>query len=46
MTVRDLDATENHLRDNGFTLGRTPDGDSFVPAREALGAAIIFRAGR
>ncbi|MEU7530681.1 VOC family protein [Saccharothrix sp. NPDC042600] len=46
VTVRDLDATEEHLRDNGFTLGRTPDGDPFVPAREALGAAIIFRAGR
>ncbi|XVV07088.1 VOC family protein [Actinosynnema sp. CA-248983] len=46
VTVRDLRETENLLRANGVTVVHTPGGDVFVPAREALGAAMVFRAGR
>lgn len=46
VTVSDLGQTEDLLRTNGFTVARTSEGDLFVPAREALGAAMVFRAGR
>ncbi|UJW28571.1 VOC family protein [Saccharothrix sp. AJ9571] len=42
VAVRDLDATGEFLRDNGIDPRRTPSGDLFVPAAEALGTAIVF----
>ncbi|PXX71727.1 glyoxalase-like protein [Nocardia tenerifensis] len=43
VAVRDLDAARERLRINGCRLGETDSGDPFVPAEQALGAAIIFR---
>lgn len=44
VAVDDLDSTRNYLSANGFPLHDAPSGDVFVPARAALGAAVIFRA--
>lgn len=46
VAVRDLDATRRWLENNGFTVNTEPGGGIFVPARAALGAAIIFRQAR
>jgi hypothetical protein len=43
--VCDLPATEALLRRNGVPVALSPAGDIFVPARSALGAAVIFRQG-
>ncbi|MEV5891369.1 VOC family protein [Nonomuraea fuscirosea] len=43
VTVRDVAAAERLLLDNGVPTVRTADGEVFVPARAALGVAIIFR---
>ena len=43
VAVRDLDATRKWLENNGFVVKTEPSGDIFVPAKAALGAAIIFR---
>ncbi|MER7498593.1 VOC family protein [Nonomuraea pusilla] len=43
VAVRDLAATEELLRGNGVPTVRTGPDELFVPARAALGAAIIFR---
>jgi catechol 2,3-dioxygenase-like lactoylglutathione lyase family enzyme len=44
--VADLAAAEDLLRAQGVTLGRTAEGDPFVPARAALGTAIILQQAR
>ncbi|MFE2291293.1 VOC family protein [Streptomyces sp. NPDC059452] len=46
VAVRDLTATRELLEKNGFGVRRaasTASGDVFVPAAEALGAAVVFR---
>ncbi|MFI7054207.1 VOC family protein [Streptosporangium canum] len=43
VAVRDLAATGRLLRETGVPLGRTAAGEIFVPARAALGVAIVFR---
>ena len=45
VTVRDLRTTETLLRQNGFQVATSAARDIFVPARSALGAAVIFRQG-
>ncbi len=41
--VGDINSTQKLLLDNGFALKTTNAGDIFIPASQALGAAIIFR---
>jgi Glyoxalase-like domain len=43
VAVRDLDATRRWIENNGFVVKAEPTGGIFVPARAALGVAIIFR---
>lgn len=43
VSVHDLDSTRKLLEENGLVVHTTTTGDIFVPARAALGAAIIFR---
>ncbi|WP_188192326.1 VOC family protein [Nonomuraea sp. SYSU D8015] len=43
VAVRDVAATERFLRDGGMPVGRTAAGEVFVPARAALGTAVVFR---
>lgn len=43
VTVRDIDLTRTLLLDNGFSVKVCSSGDMFVPADQALGAAVIFR---
>ena len=43
VTVRDLRATEDLVRGNGFPVKRTSTGDVLVPSSAALGSAIVFR---
>ncbi|NDU71757.1 VOC family protein [Actinomadura sp. DSM 109109] len=43
VSVRDIAATRRLLHDNDVQVNRTGRGEIFVPARAALGAAIIFR---
>ncbi|GAA1630935.1 VOC family protein [Nonomuraea maheshkhaliensis] len=43
VTVRDVAAAERLLLGNGVPVARTAGGEVFVPARAALGVAIIFR---
>ncbi len=43
VAVRDLAAARDLLDANGFHPRRTASGDVFVPAAEALGAAVVFR---
>lgn len=38
----DLDAAEQLLRNNKIEFGRTADGEPFIPAAAAHGAAIVF----
>lgn len=40
--VADLAAAEDHLRMQGVEYRRSADGRPFIPAKDALGAAIIF----
>ena len=46
VAVRDLDSTHRLLESNGVTVRAEPSGGIFVPARDALGAAVIFRQAR
>lgn len=46
VVVRDLDTTRRWLENNGFVVKAEPAGGIFVPARAALGAAIIFHLAR
>jgi hypothetical protein len=43
VTVRRLDAARRLVTEAGFLLRETPDGEAFVPAAAALGAAVVFR---
>ncbi|MGP3915685.1 VOC family protein [Nonomuraea sp. 10N515B] len=43
VAVRDVAATGRFLGEAGMTVGETAAGEIFVPAREALGTAIVFR---
>jgi hypothetical protein len=43
VAVEDLDATKKLLAGNGLLVAKTTSGDLFVPAKSALGAAVIFR---
>ncbi len=43
VAVHDLDATRRWLESNGLVANAEPSGGIFVPAKAALGAAIIFR---
>ncbi|RRR98225.1 VOC family protein [Glycomyces terrestris] len=43
LAVTDLPAAERLLRANGVPLGRTADGDPFVPAAAALGLALVLK---
>ncbi len=43
VTVRDLGSTRRLLESNGLLVRDTSNGDIFVPAQAALGAAVIFR---
>lgn len=45
VTVRDLPLARDLLHRNGIPLRETPTGDFFVPAKAALGTAVVFRAG-
>jgi catechol 2,3-dioxygenase-like lactoylglutathione lyase family enzyme len=45
VAVRDLAATWGWLENNGLNVHAAPAGGIFVPARAALGAAVIFRQG-
>ncbi|MFD4024723.1 VOC family protein [Streptomyces sp. NPDC058576] len=45
VTVRDLPLARDLLHRNGVPVRETPTGDLFVPAKEALGTAVVFRAG-
>ncbi|MFH9394366.1 VOC family protein [Streptomyces sp. NPDC017413] len=45
VTVRDLPLTRDLLHRNDIPLRETPTGDFFVPAKAALGTAVVFRAG-
>lgn len=42
VAVRDLAATRRWLDDNGLEVREEPSGGIFVPAKAALGAAVIF----
>ncbi|GAC1475279.1 MAG: VOC family protein [Ktedonobacteraceae bacterium] len=46
VVVHDLDSTRRLLESNGVVVHEAPAGDIFVPARAALGAAVIFRQAR
>ena len=46
VAVRDLGSTRRLLESNGVIVLDTPTGDIFVPAKAALGAAVIFRQAR
>lgn len=43
VAVRDLAATRQWLENNALAVNAVPTGGIFVPARAALGAAILFR---
>ena len=43
VSVRDPGSTWRWLEDNGLTVNAAPAGGIFVPAKAALGAAVIFR---
>jgi catechol 2,3-dioxygenase-like lactoylglutathione lyase family enzyme len=43
VAVRDPGSTRRWLEDNGLVVHAEPSGGIFVPARAALGAAVIFR---
>ncbi|MGI5288089.1 VOC family protein [Nonomuraea polychroma] len=43
VAVRDVAATSRFLREAGVPVRESSAGEVFVPAREALGVAIIFR---
>ncbi|TMR22789.1 VOC family protein [Nonomuraea turkmeniaca] len=43
VAVRDVAATGRFLREAGVPVAKTDAGEIFVPAREALGTAILFR---
>jgi len=43
VAVRNIDTARRLLEGNGFSPMSRPLGDVFVPAAEALGAAVIFR---
>lgn len=43
VTVPDLGLTRSLLTNNGLPVQEMPTGDIFVPAKAALGAAVIFR---
>ncbi|MCD0446974.1 VOC family protein [Glycomyces sp. A-F 0318] len=43
IAVADPAAAEEHLRARGVMVGRTAEGEPFVPAREALGTALMLR---
>ncbi|NEB41454.1 VOC family protein [Streptomyces sp. SID14515] len=45
VTVHDLPLTRDLLHRNGVPVRETPTGDLFVPAKAALGTAVVFRAG-
>ncbi len=46
VAVHDRDATRRWLENNGFSANVELAGGIFIPARAALGAAIIFRQAR
>jgi catechol 2,3-dioxygenase-like lactoylglutathione lyase family enzyme len=43
VAVRDLGSTRRWLESNGFDVHPEPSGGIFISARDALGAAVIFR---
>ena len=43
VAVRDLVSTRRWLENNGMGVHAEPAGGIFVPAKAALGAAVIFR---
>jgi catechol 2,3-dioxygenase-like lactoylglutathione lyase family enzyme len=43
VTVPSVASTREFLEGNGFPVLDLPDGDFFVPAAAALGAAVVFR---
>jgi hypothetical protein len=43
VAVRDLGSTRRWLEHNGLDVHAEPAGGIFVPAKVALGAAVIFR---
>jgi catechol 2,3-dioxygenase-like lactoylglutathione lyase family enzyme len=43
VAVRDLGSTRRWLEDNGMDVHAEPAGGIFIPAKAALGAAVIFR---
>lgn len=43
VAVRDLDSTRRLLESNDVVVNAEPSGGIFVPAKAALGAAVIFR---
>lgn len=43
VAVRDAGSTRRLLEGNGLVVRDTPAGDYFVPAKAALGAAVLFR---
>jgi len=43
VAVRDPGSTRRWLENNGLVVNAEPSGGIFVPARAALGAAVIFR---
>lgn len=43
VTVNDLSSTRRLLESNGLAVHEVPAGGVFVPAKAALGAAVIFR---
>ncbi|MGW6284307.1 VOC family protein [Streptomyces sp. NPDC055107] len=45
VTVRDLPLARDLLHRNDIPVRETPAGDFFVPAKVALGTAVVFRAG-
>lgn len=46
VAVHDLSSTRGWLENNGLVVNAAPSGGLFVPARAALGAAVIFRQAR
>ncbi|HET9919171.1 MAG TPA: VOC family protein [Ktedonobacteraceae bacterium] len=46
VAVHDLSSTRGWLENNGLVANAAPSGGLFVPARAALGAAVIFRQSR